>query len=128
MAAVKSVNTAPELLVRRVLHKMGFRFRLHCKHLPGKPDVVLPRHRKVIFVHGCFWHGHAGCRNLRLPASNRDYWTAKIHGNIERDVKHVKALAEAGWRVLVIWECEMTPMEHLESIINRFMRGDQSCL
>lgn len=123
MAAVKSTDTAPELFVRRLLHKMGFRFRIHRKDLPGKPDIVLPRHKKIIFVHGCFWHGHAGCSKLRMPASNTDYWVNKIRGNVDRNSKHIKQLTEAGWIVLVIWECELESTARVEKILAQFMRG-----
>ncbi len=107
MRRVKSANTKPEMRVRRWLHARGFRFRLHRKDLPGKPDIVLPKYRTVIFVHGCFWHGHPGCKAADLPASNREYWEAKIGRNVERDRRTRRLLREQGWRVMVVWECKL---------------------
>lgn len=106
MRKVRSEGTSPEMKVRRALHAAGFRFRLHRKDLPGKPDLVLPRYRLVVFVHGCFWHWH-GCKRSRMPASNRDYWTAKIERNTRRDVANLEALERLGWRVRLVWECEL---------------------
>ena len=105
MSRIGTRNTAPELVVRRGLHRLGFRFRLHRKDLPGRPDVVLPRHHAVIFVHGCFWHGHEGCPYFRLPKTNTDFWKAKIVRNVERDAEIVARLVAQGWRVLTVWEC-----------------------
>ncbi|HZU24009.1 MAG TPA: very short patch repair endonuclease [Bryobacteraceae bacterium] len=107
MRAVKSVDTTPEMAVRRLVHAMGYRFRLHRSDLPGKPDLVLPRLRRVIFVHGCFWHGHDCARGARIPKANRDYWQSKIGRNVTRDAAHLTALQAAGWRAAVIWECEL---------------------
>lgn len=104
MQAVKDKNTAPEMAVRRLAHAMGYRYRLHQKELPGKPDLVFPSRRKVIFVHGCFWHGHDCRRGARTPKANRDYWQAKIAQNKARDMKAQRALSGAGWGVLTIWE------------------------
>lgn len=104
MAAIKGRDTKPEMTVRRGLHRRGFRFRLHDRALPGRPDLILPRHRAVILVHGCFWHGH-DCPFFRWPKSRPEFWRAKIGANIERDRKVRTALTEAGWRVLTIWEC-----------------------
>lgn len=106
MAQVRGKHTKPELLVRRVLFAAGFRYRLHSRKLPGNPDIVLPRYRTAVFVHGCFWHGH-GCRRSRRPASNREFWDKKLDGNIARDRLAQDALREAGWNVEVIWECSM---------------------
>jgi DNA mismatch endonuclease (patch repair protein) len=108
MRAIKSKNMLPEISVRRIAYGLGYRFRLHVKDLPGKPDLVFRPRKKVIFVHGCFWHQHAKakCLDGRLPNSNSAYWTKKLLGNVERDRRHVKALRQDGWRVLVIWECE----------------------
>lgn len=97
----------PEMIVRKYLHSKGFRFRLHDKKLPGKPDIVLAKYKTVIFVHGCFWHAHEGCKYFRAPESNTDYWSAKIKRNIVRDELGRKALEDKGWRVLVVWECEL---------------------
>lgn len=106
MAGFRSKNTKPEMVVRRTLHRLGFRFRLHRHDLPGKPDIVLPCHRLAILVHGCFWHQHTGCRDARMPRTRQDYWTAKFKRNLERDAQTVQALTKLGWRVAVIWECE----------------------
>jgi DNA mismatch endonuclease (patch repair protein) len=106
MRGVKQAHTQPELLVRRALHAGGYRFRLHRKDLPGRPDIVLPKYRLAIFVHGCFWHQHAGCKDGRLPASNEAYWTPKLRRNTERDKEKAAALEAAGWHVATVWECE----------------------
>ena len=108
MGRVKSQDTAPELYVRRALHAAGLRFRLHDKRLPGAPDLVLRKHRTVVFVHGCQWHWH-GCRRSRMPSSNVDYWRRKINRNVERDAANAAALDALGWRVAVVWECELAP-------------------
>jgi len=109
MARVRSKNTQPELLVRRFLHARGFRFRLHRTDLPGKPDLVFPSLRTVIFVNGCFWHGHEGCRRATIPATRTEFWVNKIKATKVRDVKAVSALEAAGWTVRVVWECSITP-------------------
>src|SRR6185295_15123269 len=106
MRAVKSTDTAPEMIVRRLAHAMGYRFRLHRNDLPGKPDLVFPGRHKVIFVHGCFWHGHDCQRGARMPVRNRDYWTRKIARNRARDKNTPLSLQTLGWKSLVIWECE----------------------
>lgn len=106
MRAVKRANTAPEIIVRQVLHAMGLRFRLHRRDLPGSPDVVLPRFRTVIFVHGCFWHRHPDCRYTTTPKTRLDYWLPKFAANIERDHRKEAQLQALGWRVLLVWECE----------------------
>lgn len=121
MSRVKGRDTKPELLVRSIVHRLGYRFRLHAKALPGKPDLVLPRHRKVIFVHGCFWHGHAGCRRAARPSTNREFWDRKIDGNVERDAANVKALGRAGWKVLVVWQCAMKDRARLEKKLGEFL-------
>src|SRR5690606_3067519 len=107
MRAVKSRDTKPELVVRRLLHGMGYRYRLHRPDLPGKPDIVFTSRRKVIFIHGCFWHGHDCPRGARVPATNTAYWIAKIGRNVTRDQKSLAELADAGWAALVLWECEL---------------------
>jgi DNA mismatch endonuclease (patch repair protein) len=106
MGLVRSQNTSPERTVRRALHAAGFRFRLHLKRLPGNPDIVLPRYRTVVLVHGCLWHWH-GCKRSRMPGTNVSYWTRKIDRNVKRDVVNSAALRGAGWKVEVIWECEL---------------------
>ncbi len=118
MARIKGKDTAPELAVRRLLHAMGFRFRLHRHDLPGKPDLVLPRWRTVILVHGCFWHGHR-CKDGRRPKSNEGYWTPKLDRNRKRDVRTISALRRLGWRVVVIWACQTTDEPQLEKRLRR---------
>lgn len=108
MAAIRGKNTTPELIVRRFLHAQGLRFRLHAPGLPGRPDLVFPKYRTVVFVHGCFWHQHQNCRFARMPASNVRFWTAKLSGNRMRDRRKAQALRAAGWRVLTIWECQLS--------------------
>lgn len=107
MRAVKSKNTKPEMIVRKALHALGYRYRLNVKTLPGSPDLVFPKYRAVIFVHGCFWHGHACKRGARLPKTNQDYWRKKIARNMARDAKNSEALRALGWRVITLWECEL---------------------
>jgi DNA mismatch endonuclease, patch repair protein len=106
MAAVRQRDTTPELRVRSTLHRAGYRFRLHRRDLPGSPDVVLPKHRLVVFVHGCFWHRHPGCKKATTPKANAEFWAAKFRRNVERDAEAVAGLEVLGWRVLTIWECE----------------------
>ena len=122
MAAVKSQDTTIEIAVRSVVHRLGFRFRLHRVDLPGNPDLAFPRYRAVIFVHGCFWHGHNCRRGRRVPATNRVYWVDKVARNVARDRRVRRALKLAGWRSLVIWECEI-PSRRLGDRIRRFLDG-----
>ena len=107
MSRIRSKGTKPEMTVRRLLHSMGYRYRLHRRDLPGNPDLVFPRWRKAIFVHGCFWHQHPGCKISRQPKSNQNYWLPKLERNTVRDAEHQAQLREMGWDVLVIWECEV---------------------
>lgn len=107
MRAIRGKDTKPEWAVRRLLHRAGYRYRLHVKELPGKPDLVFPSRRKVILIHGCFWHGHDCTRGDRAPKTNTVYWTAKIRRNKERDCQHVAMLRGHGWKVLTVWECEI---------------------
>lgn len=107
MRAVKGKDTTPEVALRKALFALGYRYRLNVKNLPGKPDLVFPKHRTVIFVHGCFWHGHDCKRGARMPKSNVDYWRKKIAGNQARDKRNVAALEDLGWRVITVWECEL---------------------
>lgn len=106
MSGIRAKNTRPEMSLRRGLHALGFRFRLHAKNVPGKPDVVLPKYRALIFVHGCFWHGH-GCRYFKIPKTNTRFWQEKILGNKRRDAQTVQLQLQMGWRCLVVWECAM---------------------
>lgn len=123
MSGIRGKNTKPELVVRKALYSQGFRYRLHVKDLPGKPDIVLPKYRTVIFVHGCFWHGH-NCHLFRLPSSNRDFWRAKIKQNQENDRKAVRALRKDGWRVIAVWECALRGRKrpNHEQLGNRFLK------
>jgi len=121
MAQVKGKNTKPEILVRSLLHKMGYRFRLYVKRLPGKPDIVLPRYKAVIFVHGCFWHGHDGCKRATIPATRTELWMAKIAGNRERDQHNIAILEGLGYRCLTIWQCEMKDTEALKQRLHTFL-------
>ena len=107
MSRIKGKDTKPEMLVRRYLHANGFRYRLHVKDMPGKPDIVLPKYKTVIFVHGCFWHGHKNCKYFVIPKTRTDWWLNKINGNIANDVNAAKALQEDGWRIIIIWECDL---------------------
>ncbi|WP_020180625.1 very short patch repair endonuclease [Methylopila sp. M107] len=115
MRAVKSRDTGPEMLVRRVAHALGFRFRLHRTDLPGSPDLVFPRAKTAVFVHGCFWHGHDCPRGARVPKTNVDYWRAKIGRNVARDARVRGELEAAGWRTLTLWECELKDRDGLEA-------------
>lgn len=123
MRAIRAKDTAPELAVRRVLHAAGYRFRLHRRDLPGNPDIVLPKHRAIIFVHGCFWHQHPepGCRNAQVPRSNTAYWTPKLARTAERDREAAERLKAMGWRVLTIWECETKQTEALRQRLLQFL-------
>lgn len=107
MSGIQGKNTKPELLVRKYLHGRGLRFRLHVKKLPGKPDLVFPKYKTVVFVHGCFWHRHAGCKFATTPSTREHYWTNKLSENVARDSYQIAALGGLGWRVLVVWECEL---------------------
>lgn len=126
MRAVKSRDTKPELVVRRLLHAMGYRFRLHCKDLPGSPDIVLPRHKKIIFVHGCFWHGHPGCKHADRPSSNTEYWRKKIDRNMERDQCAQRDLTKQGWQMLIIWECLTRDRRALTDCLQPFLEDDNA--
>ena len=121
MRAVKGRNTGPEMTVRRLLHSLGYRYRLHRSDLPGKPDLAFPGRRKVIFVHGCFWHGHSCPRGARAPKTNSSYWTAKIAGNAARDVLNRSRLEDMGWEVLSVWECELKEPVRLRAFLTRFL-------
>jgi DNA mismatch endonuclease (patch repair protein) len=120
MSLIRSKNTEPELLVRRLIHAQGYRYRLHCADLPGKPDMVFPSRRKVIFIHGCFWHGHT-CRLGRMPKSRVAYWEAKINRNRERDKLTLRRLRALGWQCLVLWECRLSKGTGLENKIIQFL-------
>lgn len=121
MAKVGSKNTKPEMVVRRLAHAMGFRYRLHDRRLPGRPDLVFRGRGKVVFVHGCFWHRHEGCALARLPKSRLEFWVPKLEGNRQRDASIIKTLENNGWRVMTIWECETRDKTTLADRLRRFL-------
>jgi DNA mismatch endonuclease (patch repair protein) len=121
MGRVRSRDTRPEMVVRRLTHALGYRYRLHVKELPGKPDMVFRPRKKVIFIHGCFWHRHPNCALARLPRSRVSFWLQKLEGNRQRDLKSERALREANWRVLTIWECELGDINKLKNKIKEFL-------
>lgn len=123
MRRVRSKDTTPEKKVRSLLHGIGFRFRLHRKDLPGKPDIVLPKHRTVIFIHGCFWHRHPGCPRASTPATKQDYWLPKFRRTVKRDKKNQAELLRLGWRVIVVWECEIKDMNMLGDTLTRIIKS-----
>ncbi len=122
MASIRSKNTKPELFVRKLVFSMGYRYRLHVNSLPGKPDLVFPRYRKIIEIRGCFWHRHNCKRGLRTPASHREYWTAKIQRNVQRDHNNKIKLLAQGWKLLIIWDCETRKANKLRNRISKFLR------
>lgn len=122
MAKIRSKDSKPEMVVRRLIHGMGLRYRLHVHGLCGKPDLVFSRIRKAIFVHGCFWHRHCCNEGRRVPKSRPEYWIPKIAGNVRRDRLNQKRLRRAGWSVLVLWECEINQVDHLTRRVERFLR------
>lgn len=125
MANIKGRDTKPEKIVRSMIHRMGFRFSLHRTDLPGKPDIVLPRHRKIILVNGCFWHGHKGCKKATIPQTNTEFWTTKIEKNRSRDRRVVRQLRRLGWVVLVIWQCEISKPDRLLTKLEKFLNNNE---
>lgn len=121
MGRIRSKDTGPELAVRQLAYGMGYRYRLHSAKLPGRPDLVFSGRHKVVFVHGCFWHQHRGCRRARLPSSNQEYWIGKIKRNALRDREAVRALRRSGWKVLTVWECELSDMNQLARRLRGFL-------
>jgi len=121
MASVHSVDTGPELAVRKVTHNLGYRFRLHRRDLPGKPDLVFPGRRAVIFVHGCFWHRHCGCPRATQPEKNKELWQEKFQKNVERDHRALRTLRQLGWKTLVIWECQTSHERSLSNRLQKFL-------
>jgi DNA mismatch endonuclease (patch repair protein) len=121
MRRVKAKGSKPELVVRRLLYALGFRFRLHRRDLPGTPDIVFPSRKKAIFVHGCFWHRHANCARTTDPKTRAEYWQAKFAANLERDARQVAALEALGWSILILWECEMGNIEALADRLRNFL-------
>ena len=129
MAGIGSRNTVPELVLRRALHAHGLRYRLHDRKLPGTPDLVFPRFRAVCFVHGCFWHRHAGCPYATTPTTREEFWRAKFHANVERDQRNRRDLFEAGWRVAIVWECALRKRGQLATALklDQWLRGNDRC-
>jgi len=122
MSRIRGKDTKPEIIVRSMLHRMGYRFRLHRKDLPGKPDIVLPKYNTVIFVHGCFWHRHKGCKYAYTPKSRVKFWEDKFAGTVKRDKQHLKQLKENDWKVFIVWECETKDMDRLKKIIDKILQ------
>lgn len=116
MSQIKGKDTKPELLVRKYIHANGFRYRLHVKKLPGKPDIVLTRHHTVIFIHGCFWHGHVGCKYFVVPKTRTKWWLKKINRNKKKDLECYSALQKEGWKIIIIWECELKKDKKVETL------------
>lgn len=125
MARIRSKNSRPELAVRKIVFALGYRYRLHAKELPGCPDLVFRPRRKVIFVHGCFWHRHGNCTIARMPKSRLEFWEPKLEGNRKRDEKNKRALAREGWKVLTIWECQLRNAARVERLIRRFLDAER---
>lgn len=123
MSKIKAKNTKPEIIVRRLVHAMGYRYRLHLRTLPGKPDLVFAKKKKVIFVHGCFWHSHDGCKKARMPKSNIDYWSSKIANNKNRDKTNESLLEKIGYKVFVVWECQIKNEDNMKKVLNEFLMG-----
>jgi DNA mismatch endonuclease (patch repair protein) len=121
MSRIKGKNTKPEMLVRKFLHANGYRYKLHDKSLPGKPDIVLPKYKTVIFVHGCFWHGHNNCKYYVVPKTRTDWWLNKLSGNIANDAKAIKALKKDGWKIITIWECNLKSAK-VERTLNTLLK------
>jgi DNA mismatch endonuclease (patch repair protein) len=125
MAQIKGKDTWPEVLVRSMMHRAGYRFRKNVKSLPGKPDIVLPKYQTVIFVHGCFWHRHKGCKNTRTPKSNKAFWKKKFEQNVSNDRKHVRQLKKLGWKVVLVWTCELKKPEKLVQSLEKSLAAKE---
>jgi DNA mismatch endonuclease (patch repair protein) len=123
MSRIRGSDTGPERSVRALLHRMGFRFTLRRRGLPGRPDIVLPKWKAAVFVHGCFWHQHSGCRNAVMPKTRPDFWAKKLKGNITRDEAAARTLQELGWHVITVWECELERIDELERRLQRALHG-----
>lgn len=124
MAKIKGKDTKPEKVVRSLLHQMGYRFRLHRNDLPGNPDIVLPKHKKVIFVHGCFWHGHKDCSRAKRPSTNKKFWNEKLSKNMKRDKKNQDALRDLGWKYKIIWQCQVKSAKKIQKVLMKFISGE----
>ena len=130
MSRIKGSNTGPERIVRSILHRMGCRFRLHRKDLPGKPDITLPKHKTVVFVHGCFWHRHKGCKDATMPKTRRLFWENKLQGNAARDRVNYRSIRYLGWRIIIVWGCETENPARLTSRLSRLLSAEnrpESC-
>lgn len=125
MSHIRGKNTDIEKRVRSLIHSLGYRFRLHAEGLPGKPDIVLPKYGSIVFVHGCFWHGHKRCKRASIPQTNKEFWTRKIAGNIKRDRRVIRELHILGWKVLVVWQCQTKNQASLENKITKFLGKDE---
>jgi len=121
MSKIRGKETKPEILVRNYLFSKGFKYRLHDEKLPGKPDIVLPKYRTIIFIHGCFWHGHPGCKRSKLPATNAEFWEKKLSANIERDKRTIERLKKEGWNIIVLWQCEISSKKKREDRLERLI-------
>ena len=129
MSSIRGKDTWPERMLRSRLFASGFRYRLHVRSLPGSPDLVFPKYRAVVFVHGCFWHRHQGCRFAATPRANADFWERKLQGNVDRDTRHTAALRTLGWRVAVVWECSLRQsIDHSAQIVEEWLHGKEACL
>jgi DNA mismatch endonuclease (patch repair protein) len=129
MSGIRGKHTRPEQVIRKILFSAGYRFRLHRRDLPGVPDIVMPGRKVAIFVHGCFWHQHQECRFAKMPASNKEFWRKKLHGNIERDRRNIQHLLDNGWRVLVLWECLTKSKQHVSQLgeeLTMWIQGSES--
>ncbi len=122
MSRIRSKDTKPEKIVRSMLHRIGYRFRLHRKDLPGKPDIVLPKYKTVIFIHGCFWHRHKGCKRCTTPSTNQKYWIPKLEHNVVKDKTNQKVIKKSGWKPIIIWECETKDLVKLSKKINKALK------
>ncbi|SDB53111.1 T/G mismatch-specific endonuclease [Desulfonatronum thiosulfatophilum] len=123
MSRIRGKDTKPELIVRSLLHGLGYRFRLHRKDLPGKPDITLPKYKKVVFVHGCFWHSHQKCPRAKRPTTNTEFWRVKLGKNIRRDQENSERLKQKGWDVLVVWSCEIKDLDALKAKLRQFLEN-----
>lgn len=126
MSRIRSKNTKPEIIVRSLLHRLGYRFRKNVNTLPGKPDIVLRKYNTIIFVHGCFWHQHPWCKYCKIPSGNVEYWTGKLGGNVKRDKEHIESLKHLGWNVGIIWECEIKDRESLIQKLKRILSSNNN--
>ncbi|WP_222166436.1 very short patch repair endonuclease [Edaphocola aurantiacus] len=129
MSRIKGKDTKPEMLVRKFLFSKGLRYKLHDKTLPGKPDIVFPKYKTVLFIHGCFWHGHEGCKYYVVPKTKTEWWLTKINGNIRKDADSIARLQQLGWKVIVVWECELKPGkldDTLQNLMKTFKQNNES--